>query len=151
MNGNEPPTGPDRPGGPPGQPPSSGSPAGPSAEPEGDPRYHTGPDARAATRGQAPYREHIRSRATWLRLVFMLIFVVIYAVAEIVASAVVITQFLWVLLTGERNEKLREFGQSLAGYAYEIVRYLTFNSERRPFPFDADWPSGVPREDQSAP
>ena len=52
-------------------------------------------------------------------------------------------QFLWVLIRGETNAQLTGFGQSLATYTYQIVLYLTFSSEERPFPF-ADWPVGPP-------
>jgi len=53
-------------------------------------------------------------------------------------------QSFWVLFTGETNKLLEKFGQSLAAYTYQIIRYLTFNTEERPFPFDLDWPSGPP-------
>jgi hypothetical protein len=62
----------------------------------------------------------------------------------VVVSAVVLLQFSWVLLSGETNKSLENFGQSLATYTYQIVRYLTFNTEQRPFPFDLDWPVGPP-------
>ena len=87
--------------------------------------------------------DHIKSRSTWLRLVFMILFVAIWGLSRFIVGAVVILQFLWVLLSGERNPRLTDFGQSLATYTYEIVMYLTFNTERRPFPF-AQWPAGPP-------
>jgi hypothetical protein len=49
-----------------------------------------------------------------------------------------------VLFTGQKNQPLLGLGQSLATYTYQIVLYLTFASEVRPFPFDADWPPGAP-------
>ena len=51
-----------------------------------------------------------------------------------------LVQFFWVLFTGETNQKLQEFGKSLATYTNQIILYLTFNTEERPFPFDVDWP-----------
>ena len=92
--------------------------------------------------GSRPIEENIKSRATWLRGLFMLVFVFIYALSRLVVGAVVLLQFLWVLFTGEVNERLRGLGQSLADYTSQIIRYLTYNSERRPFPFDEDWPPG---------
>jgi hypothetical protein len=58
-----------------------------------------------------------------------------------VGSVVVVLGFLWVLFKGEVNEDLREIGQSLARYVFEIVRYLTFNTDEKPFPFGGRWPS----------
>jgi hypothetical protein len=91
-----------------------------------------------------PLEEHLKSRSTWLRLFFMIVVGVFYAVARLVTTIVVVAQFCHVLFTGELNVQLRAFGQSLATYTYQIVTYLTFNTETRPFPFDAEWPNGPP-------
>ncbi len=117
---------------------------------EEQPRDHVpGDDTRGSetdperTREPRDFEEHIKSRTTWLRLLFMIIFVFLYGVSRIVVIAVVVLQFFWVLFTGETNEKLKAFGQSLATYTYQVIRYLTYNTDSRPFPFDDDWPSPV--------
>jgi hypothetical protein len=46
-----------------------------------------------------------------------------------------------VLFTGKPNARLLDVGLSLAQYVYQVVEYLTFNTEVRPFPFDAEWPA----------
>ena len=89
-------------------------------------------------------KRNVKSPSTWLRLFFMAVVVLLYGVSRIVVGAVVAVQFFWVLFTGGSNDKLRQLGQSLATYTYQIIRYLTFNSEQRPFPFDMDWPAGPP-------
>ncbi len=89
----------------------------------------------------SPFEENIKSRATWLRLVFMVVFYVLASVASLVASVVIVLGFLWVLFSGETNLRLQRAGQSIASYIYQIIRYLTFNSDEKPYPFDADWPS----------
>lgn len=83
---------------------------------------------------------NIKSKSIWMRLIFILIVTFLYSVSRVVVSAVIIFQFFWVLFTGEKNQKLQNFGLALADYTYQIVLYLTFNSEERPFPFDLDWP-----------
>lgn len=89
--------------------------------------------------------KNLKSKSTWLRLVFMLVFYVLATVASMVASVVVVLGFLWVLFTGETNDRLQRAGQGLATYIYQIIRYLTYNSAERPFPFDLEWPdSEVP-------
>ena len=88
-----------------------------------------------------PVEEHIKSRATWTRLLFMVIAYVLVSLAGLVGSVVVVLGFLMVLFTGEVNRELRDVGQSLARYIYENVRYLTFNTDERPFPFGQPWPS----------
>jgi Flp pilus assembly protein TadB len=91
-----------------------------------------------------PVKENLKKRSTWLRLFFMFVMVLLYSVSRVVVSVVVLLQFFWVLFTAETNKPLEEFGQSLATYTYQIIRYLTFNTEERPFPFDLDWPVGPP-------
>ena len=44
------------------------------------------------------------------------------------------SSFFYVLLTGEARDELKAFGHSLAIYSYEIIEYLTFNSNNKPFP-----------------
>jgi Domain of unknown function (DUF4389) len=107
------------------------------------PRDHVLEDDTASVRERRDFEEHIKSRTTWLRLLFMIVFVFLYGLSRIVVLAVVVLQFFWVLFTGETNEKLRALGQSLATYTYQLVRYLTYNSDSRPFPFDDDWPSPI--------
>jgi len=85
-------------------------------------------------------KNNLRKRQTWLRGVYMLLFIVIYHVAEFVIGAVVLLQFLFTLFSGNTNLQLLRFGQNLSQYVYEILRFLTFNSEDMPFPF-RDWPA----------
>ena len=100
-----------------------------------------------STAGRQPsqrVRENMKRGSTWLRLFFMFVVVLLYSVSRVVVGLVVLLQFFWVLLSAETNKPLEDFGQSLATYTYQIVRYLTFNTEARPFPFDLDWPAGPP-------
>jgi len=109
---------------------------------EETPPSHNGPEDRQ----QPPIsvKENLKTRSTWLRLFFMFVIVLLYSVSRVVVSVVVLLQFFWVLFTAETNKPLERFGQSLATYTYQIIRYLTFNTEARPFPFDLDWPIGPP-------
>ena len=96
--------------------------------------------------GGGPIEDNVKSRSTWLRLFFMIVIAFLYGVSRVVVGAVVVVQFFWVLFTGKTNQSLEGFGQSLATYTYQIIRYLTFGSDERPFPFDADWPVGPPAD-----
>ncbi|TLS77096.1 DUF4389 domain-containing protein [Mariprofundus erugo] len=84
-------------------------------------------------------KEHVTNTGVWMRLLFMALFGIIYTVSRFVLLIVVVAQFLWLLITGNTNPRLISFGGQLATFVYQILRYLTFNSETRPFPF-ADWP-----------
>lgn len=86
------------------------------------------------------------ARGIWVRALYMLLFVLIYNIAEIVVLFVVVFQFVCVLASGARNARVLELGQGLSRYVYEIFLFLTFNSERLPFPFD-EWPPAGTRPD----
>lgn len=90
----------------------------------------------------SPLQENIKSRATWTRFLFMLISGVLVGLAAMVCSVIVLLGFFWVLFTGEVNRQVQEVGQSIAAYVYAIIRYLTFNTDQKPFPLGGDWPSG---------
>ena len=83
--------------------------------------------------------DNLKSRSTWLRLLFMILFIVLWCISRLVVSVVLVLQFLFLLFTGERNSRLAAFGQSLATYSYQLVAYLTLVTEDQPFPF-SDWP-----------
>lgn len=100
--------------------------------------------------------EQIKSNLTsskhWLRLIFMLLFAAILQIASLVMWVLVIAQFIFSLITGEDNVNLRKFGHGLSIYIFDTLKFLTYASEEKPFPF-ADWPkvsepeSGVPKVD----
>jgi hypothetical protein len=94
-------------------------------------------------------KENLKSRGTWLRLAYMVLFAVLFWVAESVLIVVAVLQFLWKLFSADTNARLTVFGENLGRYLYQIVRFLTFNSEEMPFPF-ADWPGAAP-EPESKP
>lgn len=81
-----------------------------------------------------------RSKSTWLRGLMMIVFAVCLGIAKFVMGAVVIFQFLHLLILGRTNTNLLEFGGQLSRYQYQIMLFLTFNSDEQPFPV-ADWPS----------
>ncbi|MGI9236465.1 MAG: DUF4389 domain-containing protein [Woeseiaceae bacterium] len=85
--------------------------------------------------------ENLKSRDTWTRLLFMVICCFLISIAGFVGTFVVVLGFLWVLFTGEVNRQVRQVGQSIATYIYEIIRFLTFNTDDRPFPLGNAWPS----------
>ncbi|MDF1535722.1 MAG: DUF4389 domain-containing protein [bacterium] len=85
------------------------------------------------------FTENLTRGQTWLRGLFMLLFVMIYGVTEVLVAAVVILQFFFVLFSGRQNERLRSFGRSLSTFVYQIMSYWTYNSEEKPFPF-SPWP-----------
>lgn len=84
-------------------------------------------------------KARLTSRDLWMRLLYMVLFAIAYRLAELVMVAVAIIQFVFILIAGSANELLLHLGQNLTRYIADIIRFQTFNTEEKPFPF-ADWP-----------
>jgi len=83
--------------------------------------------------------ENLSRGSTWIRGLYMLLFAVLFNVAEFVLAAVAIFQFLAHLLTGGVNSRLQTFGANLAAYLQETSAFLTYTDEAKPFPI-GPWP-----------
>ena len=87
--------------------------------------------------------DETKEESTWLRLVFILLFAVAFNIAAYVLALVVIVQFLAKVFGGKAMPPVTVFGQNLATYVYEIIRFLTFRTNDMPWPF-SPWPDGPP-------
>lgn len=85
-------------------------------------------------------KSNLTSSKHWLRLVFMLLFAAVLQLASLVMWVLVAVQFIFSLITGDDNQHLRRFGHSLSTYIYDVLKFLCYSSEEKPFPF-ADWPA----------
>lgn len=75
----------------------------------------------------------------WIRGLYMLLFALFYSVAELVLWTVVLVQFGYRVFNDSSHPRLLELGASVARYIYQVLRFLSFNTEVMPFPF-SDWP-----------
>ncbi len=87
-----------------------------------------------------PNANYWASKTTWMRGLFMLIFVVAFGICQSLIMLVAFIQFVWQLFDGQPNRNLQNFGRSLSRWIAETTEYLTFAREERPFPW-SDWPS----------
>lgn len=94
-------------------------------------------------------KANLGNKGTWLRLIYMILFAVIFNVSELVAAVVVVIQFLFKLLTGKANEQLQNFGQNLAVYFQQMVGFLTYHTEDMPYPF-GPWPGAAAKSNPPA-
>jgi hypothetical protein len=81
----------------------------------------------------------------WTRMLFMAGFAVAAWLVVLALIVLVLVQTLIVLVSGEPNRNLRRVGHLFGCYLQELVEYLCYNSNTRPFPF-ADFPAGEAEE-----
>ena len=84
-------------------------------------------------------KQKLTRSSIWLRLVSMIVLAIAFNIAEIVIFAVVVFQFLVTLFTTKPNSQFTRFGRNLARYLQQIITYMTFATEEKPFPF-SPWP-----------
>ncbi|QEN46884.1 DUF4389 domain-containing protein [Pseudomonas protegens] len=75
-----------------------------------------------------------------LRVLWMLIFVLVWQVAQFLLGALVLVQLIYRLIYGAPNAGLMNFGDSLSQFLAQIGRFGSFHTEQKPWPF-ADWPA----------
>jgi hypothetical protein len=75
-----------------------------------------------------------------IRVIYMLLFAVVFWVLCWILAATTLIQLMVRLLNGRANPDLLRFGASLARYARQVIEFLTFVTELAPYPFMA-WPA----------
>lgn len=111
------------------------------------PMDHAPPESSTdSSRESSEIEKNVKEKSTWVRLFFMIVLAILYGLSCIVLGAVVVVQFFYVLFTGQTKDQLKAFGHSLAIYSFEVIDYLTFNTDVKPFPFEGEWPTSLPRE-----
>ena len=102
------------------------------------------------TGGEQSWKQHLASGRTWWRLPFMILFGVVFNIVAWLVAIVALFQFVHTLFTGEANQRVLGFSASLGAYIEQLVDYLIYQTERKPFPF-AEWPSTRPPTARTSP
>lgn len=81
--------------------------------------------------------EHPKADAA--RVVYMILYLIIGKIVSMMLFVIAVGQLIYSWLSGRPNEKILPFTASMAEYAKQIVMYLSFNTDEKPWP-SADWP-----------
>jgi len=76
---------------------------------------------------------------TFSRLFYTALLAIIGWMALWVFCFVVVIQFGFLLITGHVNTNLKGFNKEVGLYLFDIIKFLSFQSSEKPFPF-RDWP-----------
>jgi hypothetical protein len=90
-------------------------------------------------------QQKLERESILLRILWMLLFALVWQFAELLLAGVVLVQLGYRLFYGAPSAALLAFGDSLSQYLAQIGRFGTFNSDEKPWPL-ADWP--VPQAPQ---
>ncbi|WP_051786466.1 DUF4389 domain-containing protein [Endozoicomonas numazuensis] len=83
--------------------------------------------------------DNLKSESRWLRLLFMVLFYMVANIAGVLILIVSVVQVVHGFFKSEPNSRLLEFSASLNQYFYQIIQFMTYNLDTKPYPF-SDWP-----------
>ena len=84
--------------------------------------------------------EHnIKQPSTWKRGGYILLFSIFYQMAAALLFLIITFQFVHKLITGDTNSQLRQLSRSIGSYIYQVLQFMSFNSNYTPYPF-SEWP-----------
>ncbi len=84
-------------------------------------------------------KQKLLDKSKWIRLIFMIVFGVVNYFVQIVICFIAVVQFVCSLLTGKPIKNLLTLGEGLSAFSYQIMQYLVYHTENKPYPF-GDWP-----------
>ena len=94
----------------------------------------------SAGEGQNELKNKLANPRHWMRLLLMiLMYVILFTLVQVITTISMAIQWVLVLFNGEPNARLRKFTKGLNRYTYQIMEFINFNSDVRPFPL-SDWP-----------
>lgn len=82
-------------------------------------------------------KENLTNINTWLRVAFIILFGIVFYIAfGWLIWLLVLFQVVTKLITGGVNPQLLELSPRVTDYANDILRYVTFQSDQKPWPLD---------------
>lgn len=81
----------------------------------------------------------MENSTSWRRAIYMILFAIIGRFVSAIVICVALFQFIYTIIYKEPNQKLLPFMEKLAVYAKEIIDYLSYTSDEKPWPI-GDYP-----------
>ncbi|NOQ23713.1 MAG: DUF4389 domain-containing protein [Candidatus Aegiribacteria sp.] len=70
-----------------------------------------------------------------IRGAFMIIFFVLARFVAVLVVIIALFQFICTMISRKPNDNVKNFGKDLSLYAAEIIQFLSYNTDRKPWPF----------------
>lgn len=85
-------------------------------------------------------KQRLQNKKIWQRAFFMAMYMGIFGFCNFLIIGIFVFQFVALIISGQPNALLLNFGQNLGTYIRQIIEYMTLNTDYLPFPFSA-WPN----------
>lgn len=87
----------------------------------------------------------IRRESIVLRVLWMLLFLLVWQIAVPLLGLLVVAQLLYRLFYGVPSAHFMSFGDSISQYLAQMGRFAVFSTDEKPWPV-ADWPKARPAD-----
>lgn len=74
-----------------------------------------------------------------IRLLYTMLFLIIFEILKIIIQVAVLFQYVYLLIAKTYSDPVRNFTNKVSVYAYKVLRYVTLNENKKPYPFQ-DFP-----------
>lgn len=74
-------------------------------------------------------------KEAWMRIVVGIISGIILAIWKLLVEVATIFHWIYVVFSGNRSRGIADFANIWTTQAYRFIRYMTFTTNSRPFPF----------------
>jgi len=71
-----------------------------------------------------------------VRLLYTILFLIVFEIVKIIIQVSVLFQYVYLLISKNYNDPIRNFSNKVSVYAYRLLRYVTLNENEKPFPFN---------------
>jgi|MDTB01.1.fsa_nt_gb hypothetical protein len=83
--------------------------------------------------------EYYPKQKKWIKAIFVLVVLVGYSFSEALLWCLSIFQFGWVVIKGETNQYVEDFGETLVTWNRAAILFCLWKKDQPPFPF-SKWP-----------
>ncbi len=87
------------------------------------------------TNQENPQSPSITNGMIGIRFLYTILFFLIMGIVAAIQKIAILFQFVILFATKKPNEPVRNFCNQLSTYGYRLLRYITLNENKRPFPF----------------
>jgi len=93
--------------------------------------------------------QQIERKETGIRILVTLLFILILCAIDVVFGVIVFFQLIYTLITKRRpGNQVSRFANRIITYVVQLLRYVTYQEDERPFPF-SDFPAESAPSDTS--
>ncbi len=80
-------------------------------------------------------KTQVEKKEAWMRLLVLIVTGIILAAWKYLIAVFLIMNWIITVFSGKRHKGMAELSETWNAQTYDFLRYMTFVSNRRPFPF----------------